>query len=138
MDNAKEYASLVANGAVLDTLVALIERGPLDDGSVPSKRGRDTLIAHGCAQRVIMRSEDGYTAATLKGADLYRYAFGNADTLKQAAERRTAERAIANARTIQLKQASVTTHAECTHCTNVRLCKAEHGCAAYHGINLWG
>lgn len=128
---------LLRSGAVMDTLIALIENGPLEDGDVPSKNGRDTLIEQGCAQRVVVKGDDGYTAATLKGAALYRWASDNVDTLKQAKERRIAIRAINDARIIKLKPANESAHAECTYCTNVHLCKSERSCAT-HGINLWG
>lgn len=135
---ALEFDNLLSSGAVMDTLIALIERGPLEDGDVPSKNGRDTLIARGFAQRVVVKRQDGFTAATIKGAALYRYAFGNGDTLKQAAERRVAERVISSVRTLTLKPANESAHAECVHCTNVHQCKMLRGCAYHHDVNLWG
>ena len=56
-------------GAEKDTLIALVEAGPLWDGDVPSKAGRDALIASGLAARVIVRGEDGWQAATYAGHD---------------------------------------------------------------------
>lgn len=71
------------NGYCVDTLVALIENGPLWDGDVPSKSGRNGLIESGCAVRVISKGEDGYTAATYLGRELYKAHFGG-DTLNEA------------------------------------------------------
>lgn len=136
-DQAEEFNKLLASGAVVDTLIGLIENGPLEDGDVPSKNGRDQLIDQGCAQRIVVRGSDGFTAATLKGAALYRWAFDNADTLKQAKERRIALRAINSARAIKLKPISESAHVQCTNCTTLRDCKSARSCAT-HGINLWG
>jgi len=63
-----------------DTLIALIERGPLWDGDVPSKIERDTLINQGLAVRVVVKGSDGYTAATYRGRDAYNQHYGG-DTL---------------------------------------------------------
>lgn len=60
------------SGAEIDTLVALYERGPLYDGDVPSKSGRDSLLHSDMAAKVIIRGEDGYNACTYKGAEAYR------------------------------------------------------------------
>lgn len=84
-------------GAQTDTLVALVENGPLWDGDVPSKAGRDDLIAQGLAVRVVMRLQDGYTAATQAGAAKYKEIFGNEDTLEQAKAFRKASNAITRA-----------------------------------------
>jgi Kef-type K+ transport system membrane component KefB len=53
-------------GAEIDTLTALVNRGPLGDGDVPSKAGRDSLVKRGFADRTII---DGVslTYATHKG-----------------------------------------------------------------------
>lgn len=89
-------------GAELDTLVALVECGPLWDGDIPSKVGRDDLIERGLAVRVIVRMEDGYTAATYAGRDAYKEHYGTslgggADTLAEARANRIARRAIRSA-----------------------------------------
>jgi len=86
-------------GAEIDTLVALVERGPLWDGDVPSKVGRDSLIDAGLAVRVVVSGQDGYTAATYRGRDAYKEHFGTAlggvaDTLAEAKASRIARRAI--------------------------------------------
>lgn len=89
------------NGACIDTLIALVERGPLWDGDVPSKSGRDDLIERGLAQRVVVRGEDGWTAATYAGRDAYKAHFpgpdGPADTVAEAKVNRLARRTIHNA-----------------------------------------
>lgn len=83
-------------GAEFDTLIALVERGPLWDGDVPSKVGRDYLIEQGFAVRVVVSLEDGYTAATYKGRDAYKAEFGTslggaADTMQEARSNRIAQ-----------------------------------------------
>jgi hypothetical protein len=89
-------------GAELDTLVALVECGPLWDGDVPSKSGRDCLIDAGLAVRVVVAGQDDYTAATYAGRDAYRRLFGTAlggeaDTIAEAKANRLAHRTIDNA-----------------------------------------
>lgn len=41
----------VFSGAETDVLLALYDRGPLDDGDIPSKAGRDSLIDRGIVDR---------------------------------------------------------------------------------------
>jgi len=88
-------------GAEKDTLIALVEQGPLWDGDVPSKAGRDALIAQGLAVRVVVKGEDGWQAATYAGRDAYKALYpgpdGAADTIKEAKVNRTMHRAIASA-----------------------------------------
>lgn len=93
-------------GAEIDCLVGLVERGPLWDGDVPSKRGRDDLIEKGLAIRVIVAGRDGYTAATYEGRDAYKIHFGSAlngvaGTIEEAKANRQALQAIAKATAIQ-------------------------------------
>lgn len=78
------------DGGALDTLIALVERGPLWDGDVPSKRGRDILIMRGLAAKVINNGEDGYQAATYYGAQIYCRRYG-ASTIKEAMANRKAK-----------------------------------------------
>jgi len=89
-------------GAEIDTLIALVERGPLWDGDVPSKWGRDDLIDKGLAVRIVVNGADGYTAATYKGRDAYMQHFGTslgggADTIAEARANRLAQRVIRSA-----------------------------------------
>lgn len=88
-------------GAEKDTLIALVEQGPLWDGDVPSKTGRDALIAQGLAVRVVVNGEDGWQAATYAGRDAYKALYpgpdGAADTIKEAKVNRTMRRAIKSA-----------------------------------------
>lgn len=90
------------NSAERDTLVALVEHGPLWDGDIPSKSGRDVLIDCGLAVRVVVKMEDGYTAATYAGRDAYKLLFGSAlgglaDTMAEARANRIAARTISSA-----------------------------------------
>lgn len=84
------------NGAQIDTLIALVERGPLWDGDVPSKRGRDELIDAGLAVRVVVSGEDGFTAATYQGRDAYNALYAS-ETLSEAKANRLAEQAVLKA-----------------------------------------
>lgn len=67
-----QNAWLDLDGAERDTLRALVERGPVFDGDLPSKTGRDSLIANGLAVRVAHLCEDGFQAATLEGLELWK------------------------------------------------------------------
>ena len=58
-------------GAEIDTLVALVERGPLRDGGLPSKVGRNGLLALGYAAQVVIDQDYMYYAATNKGLEWY-------------------------------------------------------------------
>ena len=84
-----------------DTLIALVEQGPLWDGDVPSKQGRDSLVQRGLAAKVVVKGEDGWQAATYAGRDAYTAMFpgpdGPADTIKEAKVNRTTRRATSNA-----------------------------------------
>lgn len=57
-----------------DTLRALVKHGPLWDGDVPSKTGRDTLLDMGFASKAIVKGEDGYQVANYLGGAVYRTA----------------------------------------------------------------
>lgn len=85
-------------GFCYDTLIALVEKGPVWDGNIPSKAGRDQLIDLGMAVRVIFKGEDGFTAATYLGSQLYKYCHGNASTIEEAKATRLAEWALMKAR----------------------------------------
>ncbi|MGC4076250.1 MAG: hypothetical protein QM702_04310 [Rubrivivax sp.] len=84
-----------------DTLIALVEQGPLSDGDVPSKQGRDSLMQRGLAAKVVVKGEDGWQAATYAGRDTYKALYqgpdGPADTIAEAKVNRTMRRAIASA-----------------------------------------
>ena len=88
-------------GAEKDTLIALVERGPLWDGDMPSKQGRDSLLQRGLAAKVIVKGEDGWQAATYAGRDAYLEMFpgpdGPADTIKEAKANRLTRRVINSA-----------------------------------------
>lgn len=75
-------------GAQLDTLIALVESGPLWDGDVPSKAGRDDLIVSGLAVRVIYKGEDGFTSATYQGRDAYNARYGGSTINESMANRK--------------------------------------------------
>lgn len=90
------------SGAEAETLVALVEHGPLWDGDVPSKSGRDGLLQKGLAVRIVVKGEDGYQAATYVGRDAYKARYPSADspadTMTEARVNRVAARAINSAK----------------------------------------
>lgn len=55
-----------------DVLIAIFEYGPLYDGDVPSKSGRDILLCDGFASKVVVKGEEGFNACTYNGARAYR------------------------------------------------------------------
>ncbi len=73
------------NSAEKDTLHALLLNGPLEDGDVPSKQGRDLLIEKDLAVKTIVKASDGYQVATYLGRDVFKY-LKSCDTLKEALE----------------------------------------------------
>jgi len=60
------------DGAERDCIRAAYKRGPLFDGDVPSKSGRNSLLEKGYMAKVVVNGEDGYNACTYKGAWAYR------------------------------------------------------------------
>lgn len=91
MSNDKTLA-----GAALDTLIALVENGPLWDGDLPSKSGRYELLELGMAVRIVVKGEDGYQAATIEGARAYCLHFGE-ERISDAKAARIARRSVINA-----------------------------------------
>ena len=55
------------SSAERDTLRACYQKGPLYDGDLPSKAGRNGLVEKGMLVQVIVRGEDGYNACNSKG-----------------------------------------------------------------------
>ena len=60
------------NSAERDTLRAAYWDGPLFDGDVPSKTGRDALLDMGFIVKVVVGGEEGFNACTYAGASAYR------------------------------------------------------------------
>lgn len=89
-------------GAERDTLIALVECGPLWDGDVPSKSGRDSLVANGLAAKIVVKGEDGWQAATYAGKEAYKALYpgpdGPADTILEAKVNRTMLRTLTRAK----------------------------------------
>lgn len=64
------------SGGAKDTLIALCRKGPLWDGDVPSKAGRDELLEKKLAAKIVMANNaQGYQAATYTGSRAYKYGF---------------------------------------------------------------
>ncbi|MGU7773753.1 hypothetical protein ACV229_26665 [Burkholderia sp. MR1-5-21] len=87
MQSVRAAVALNANGGALDRLIALVERGPLADGDVPSKAGRSALLEWGLAVRTVVNGEEGYQAATMDGVAAFCALYG-ADTLGEAIKAR--------------------------------------------------
>lgn len=100
-DQMRATTGTSMTGAEKDTLIALVEQGPLRDGDVPSKQGRDSLVQQGLAAKVVVKGEDGWQAATYAGRDAYKSMFpgpdGPADTIAEARVNRQMRRAISSA-----------------------------------------
>lgn len=88
--DAKYALPITLSGRATDVLIGLIEIGPLWDGDLPSKSGRDELINLGLATRIFVSGTDGHQAATPMGAEVFRRMFGNAETVREAMENRRA------------------------------------------------
>ena len=76
-------------GGEIDTLVALVEGGPLRDGGLPSKVGRDGLMALGFAAQVVIDQDYMQYAATNKGLEWYLNRY-KADNIKDGRTNRIA------------------------------------------------
>lgn len=63
----KEYLS---RNIIHDVLHNLFLKGPVYDGDICSKSGRDTLLDHGYCVKVIVKGEQGYNALNYKGGKL--------------------------------------------------------------------
>jgi hypothetical protein len=77
----------------LSALVELVENGPLYDTDVTNLEARDDLLLSGLATRIIVKAEEGWSAATHKGRDAYEEFF-HGETLKEAWAGREAMRVI--------------------------------------------
>lgn len=58
-----QAVSAVVEAGVLDTVIALVERGPVNDGDLPSKEHRDQLAEIGLVMRIASNGEFGPWAA---------------------------------------------------------------------------
>ena len=60
------------SGGSIECLRGAFTQGPLEDGDVPSKDGRDLLMSYGMIAKVVLNGEEGFNACTYKGARAYR------------------------------------------------------------------
>jgi hypothetical protein len=72
-----------------ENIIALIERGPVDDGDIPSKVARDELVSRGFAARVIVNQKEAGNVATYAGRELYKQLV-DAPSLAEAIAKRQA------------------------------------------------
>ena len=54
-----------------DVIIASFECGPLYDGDIPSKTGRDLLLADNFMSKIVVKGDEGYNACTYLGARAY-------------------------------------------------------------------
>lgn len=59
------------DGASIDTLHALIKVGPVWDGDLPSKAGRNKLVELGLAAKCIVKGQQGFQVATYRGWSVF-------------------------------------------------------------------
>ncbi len=59
-------------GHVIGTMNQLIVDGPVYDGDIHSKSGRDFLLMEDYAVKVVVKNEQGFNAMNHKGWDLHR------------------------------------------------------------------
>lgn len=79
MDGANSYiydmlayvARQSLSGAEVDTLGALINAGPVWDGDLPSKAGRNNLVELGLATKCVCNGRQGFQAATYRGWNIF-------------------------------------------------------------------
>jgi hypothetical protein len=57
-----------------EVLKCLCKDGPLWDGDIPSKQGRDSLLDKNLAVRAMFKDQFGYTVATYAGGHVWRAA----------------------------------------------------------------
>ncbi len=74
-DELREVLELVEialslSGAAKDVLRQLRNSGPVEDGDVVSKAGRNDLINCGAAVKICVKGEQGYQACTYRGWSL--------------------------------------------------------------------
>jgi hypothetical protein len=80
-----------SNEFCYDTLVALVERGPLEPGNVPSKGGLGELVQRGYAVQVVVKGDASHWAATPQGVQLYINHVLPGKTLSEAIAKRQAD-----------------------------------------------
>lgn len=67
---AKRAFALKVPKVVLETLCKIVENGPVADGDMPSIEARGHLILWGICVRVLVKGEQGFTAATYDAGHL--------------------------------------------------------------------
>lgn len=73
------------DGASLDTLHALIKVGPVWDGDLPSKAGRNKLVELGLAAKCVVKGQQGFQVATYRGWSVF-HAQIDTDNARQATD----------------------------------------------------
>ena len=74
IEEADQYIAIAKqlDNGEKDTLKAACKIGPLFDGDIPSKQARDSLVEKGLMAKVVVKGEQGYNAATYKGAWIFK------------------------------------------------------------------
>lgn len=78
------YNTDVLEPGWVEVIILLVEEGPVEDGDFPSKVARDSLIAHGYAQYVVLKNMQAGCVATYKGGYLYCQLFDKYPGLAEA------------------------------------------------------
>jgi hypothetical protein len=60
-------AVLNLSGTGIDVLIQLRDGGPVEDGGLISKSGRDELLKHRLAEKVVVKGKQGYQACNYRG-----------------------------------------------------------------------
>lgn len=81
-------SDLVFDGNQIDTLVQLVEDGPLEETNVHSRAAVGDLILAGLAVKIVIDGERGYVAATAVGATIYCNRIVGVEQLERAVQTR--------------------------------------------------
>lgn len=93
----EELAAMRGTPSWLETLTILVEYGPCEPGDLLHTDVTNDLVRCGYAAPIVVRLDDGWYAATMRGRDMYKRLYetslgGLPNTMKEAyANRRAAE-----------------------------------------------
>jgi hypothetical protein len=73
-DRRCRRAWTLMTSAQREVLAQLVRNGPIWDGDIASKAGRDDLLVCRLASRACVKGEQGYTVATYRGWDVFKSA----------------------------------------------------------------
>lgn len=85
-DNYRSYAAIIwdaLDSGEREVLNQLLHTGPVWDGNIVSKSSRDSLIGYKLAVRCCCYGEDGYTAASYTGKNVFKAGKAEPFTIKE-------------------------------------------------------